>query len=64
LVAVSQTPDTGATYEVVCPHCEKAFEAELLTGSADRYQGFKCPHCRLFVAYARADEQDRVEPQG
>jgi DNA-directed RNA polymerase subunit RPC12/RpoP len=58
-----QTNDSEASYEVACPHCEKTFEAPLLGGSADRYQGFKCPHCRLFVAFARADEQDRVEPQ-
>jgi DNA-directed RNA polymerase subunit RPC12/RpoP len=64
LVAVGRTPDTETTYEVVCPHCEKPFQAELLGGSSDRHQGFKCPHCRLFVAYARADEQERVEPQG
>lgn len=57
-----QTNDSEASYEVVCPHCEKTFEAPLLSGSADRYQGFKCPNCRLFVAFTRADEQDRVEP--
>ena len=44
------------------PHCQKTFEAELLTGGSDRHEGFKCPHCKLFVAYERADEQDRVEP--
>jgi tRNA(Ile2) C34 agmatinyltransferase TiaS len=48
---------------VVCPHCNKQFEAQLLSGGSDRHQGFKCPHCRLFIAYARAEEQDRVEPQ-
>jgi hypothetical protein len=42
------------TYELVCPHCHKAFEAELLTGGSDRHTGFKCPHCRLFVAFERA----------
>jgi transposase-like protein len=51
-----------ASFEVVCPHCKKTFEAELLTGGADRHQGFKCPHCKLFVAYERADDQDLVEP--
>jgi DNA-directed RNA polymerase subunit RPC12/RpoP len=54
---------SGTSFEVVCPHCGKTFEGELLSGSADRYQGFKCPHCRLFVAYDRADEQDLVEPR-
>jgi phage FluMu protein Com len=60
----SQVPsDDGTTYEVVCPHCGKAFESELLSGASDRHLGFKCPHCRLFVSYARADDQDLVEPQ-
>jgi DNA-directed RNA polymerase subunit RPC12/RpoP len=43
---------------IVCPHCGKEFEAELLTGPSDRHQGFKCPHCRLFVAYSRVGDQD------
>ena len=51
------------SFEVVCPHCGKAFESELLSGSSERHQGFKCPHCRLFVAYERADGQDLVEPR-
>ena len=50
------------TYDLVCPHCRKSFEAELLTGGSDRHTGFKCPHCRLFVAFERAgvgnDEAD------
>lgn len=53
----------GESFEVVCPHCGRTFESELLSGAADRYQGFKCPHCRLFVAYERADDQDLVEPR-
>jgi DNA-directed RNA polymerase subunit RPC12/RpoP len=36
-----------------CPHCKKAFEGDLLAGTAERYRGFKCPHCRLFVPAAR-----------
>jgi hypothetical protein len=43
---------------VVCPHCEKSFEGELLSGSAARYEGFKCPHCGLFVPRGRAGEPD------
>jgi len=39
--------------EVVCPHCKKPFSADLMAGSAERYRGFKCPHCRLFVPAAR-----------
>ena len=49
-------------FEVTCPHCKKPFREELLTGAAARYTGFKCPHCKLFVPYERADEQDLVEP--
>jgi transposase-like protein len=37
------------TFEVTCPHCKKAFTAELIEGDAARYRGFKCPHCKLFV---------------
>jgi DNA-directed RNA polymerase subunit RPC12/RpoP len=54
--AVAESPTRGATFEVVCPHCKKPFEAELLAGTAERYTGFKCPHCRLFVPYERVDE--------
>jgi DNA-directed RNA polymerase subunit RPC12/RpoP len=39
--------------EIVCPHCKKTFNAELIEGEAERYRGFKCPHCRLFVPAAR-----------
>jgi DNA-directed RNA polymerase subunit RPC12/RpoP len=43
--------------DVVCPHCTKPFTAELLPGSAERYRGFKCPHCKLFVPAERAGER-------
>jgi hypothetical protein len=39
--------------EITCPHCKKRFTAELIAGRAERYRGFKCPHCRLFVPAAR-----------
>ena len=32
-----------------------------IEGSASRYRGFKCPHCRLFVPYERAEERALVE---
>jgi len=51
-------------FEVECPHCHKTFEAEVLEGAAARYRGFKCPHCRLFVPFERADERNLVEPTG
>jgi transposase-like protein len=42
------------THEVVCPHCKKSFRGELMGGD-ERRRGFKCPHCRLFVPYERAE---------
>jgi DNA-directed RNA polymerase subunit RPC12/RpoP len=53
---VSEPPAPTGSYDVTCPHCSKEFRAELLEGSAARYNGFKCPHCRLFVPYERVDE--------
>jgi DNA-directed RNA polymerase subunit RPC12/RpoP len=50
---VSQGEEPGGTVEVRCPHCKKPFSASLIAGSAERYRGFKCPHCRLFVPAAR-----------
>ena len=55
-----EEPDGSAVYEVVCPHCGKTFAAEPMTGAAARYRGFKCPHCRLIVAFDRVG--DRPEP--
>ena len=52
--------DAGAP-EIVCPHCKKPFRGELLAGGAARYQGFKCPHCRLFVPYERTAQAERPE---
>ncbi len=52
---MSEAPLPNDTVEVVCPHCKKPFEAELMRGGAERYRGFKCPHCRLFVPAKRAE---------
>ena len=48
------------TFEVVCPHCKKTFEAALLGEDAEaaRYRGFKCPFCKLFVPADRAEPED------
>jgi DNA-directed RNA polymerase subunit RPC12/RpoP len=54
---VAQGEDAGQTIEVVCPHCKKTFTATLMAGRAERYRGFKCPHCRLFVPAARAQAE-------
>jgi phage FluMu protein Com len=40
--------------EVVCPHCKRTFAGRLIAGAAERYRGFKCPHCKLFVPHTRA----------
>ena len=45
-----------SSFEVECPHCHKSFSAQTIEGSAARYRGFKCPHCRLFVPVGRATE--------
>ncbi|MDQ3866579.1 MAG: hypothetical protein M3304_07085 [Actinomycetota bacterium] len=59
---MAEQPDEGAVYEVVCPHCGKTFASKRLTGAAARYQGFKCPHCRLFVAFDRIGEPREANP--
>ena len=42
------------SFDVECPHCHKSFAAEPIEGGrAARYLGFKCPHCKLFVPFAR-----------
>ena len=54
-------PD-GGSFEVVCPHCKKGFNAELIAGGAPRYRGFKCPHCKLFVPAERTDVEEEPAP--
>jgi transposase-like protein len=46
----------NGAFQVTCPHCKKQFTAQLIAGSAERYRGFKCPHCRLFVPDTRAGD--------
>jgi DNA-directed RNA polymerase subunit RPC12/RpoP len=48
-----EEPPARVPQEITCPHCKKRFTAELIAGGAERYRGFKCPHCRLFVPAAR-----------
>jgi DNA-directed RNA polymerase subunit RPC12/RpoP len=50
---MSQEEPEGETIEIKCPHCKKTFTGNLLDGAAERYRGFKCPHCRMFVPAAR-----------
>jgi hypothetical protein len=50
------------SFEVECPHCHKGFAARPIEGGrAARYLGFKCPHCKLFVPLARANDGDLVD---
>jgi phage FluMu protein Com len=51
------TPRDDA-FEVECPHCHRRFSAKLLAAESPRHAGFKCPHCRLFVAYDRSGESE------
>jgi DNA-directed RNA polymerase subunit RPC12/RpoP len=44
-------------YDVVCPHCKKAFTGELIEGATPANRGFKCPHCRLFAPMSRVETQ-------
>jgi transposase-like protein len=43
-------------FDVQCPHCHRRFRSKLLVAQSPRHAGFKCPHCKLFVAYERAGE--------
>jgi len=55
-------PQFAEGFDVECPHCHKPFSAKPMEGSAARYHGFKCPHCKLFVPYQRAAERDLLGP--
>ncbi len=59
---MAESVTSDGTIEATCPHCHKTFKPDPLARPSARHRGFKCPHCRLFVAYKPADEQDRVEP--
>jgi uncharacterized protein YbaR (Trm112 family) len=51
---VPDLPPQNPPQKLVCPHCKKPFTAELMAGETERHQGFKCPHCKLFVPVDRA----------
>jgi transposase-like protein len=57
-VAEAKTRDDK--FDVECPHCHRRFSAEVLAGGSPRHAGFKCPHCRLFVAYERAGDSEQA----
>jgi len=43
-----------SAHAILCPHCKKTFDGELLA-EGSRHEGFKCPHCLLFVPAERAN---------
>jgi hypothetical protein len=61
---VGQVPAAEHPFDVRCPHCGRDFRSEVISGQAARHTGFKCPHCRLFVPYDRAETRDAVEETG
>jgi phage FluMu protein Com len=46
-------------FDVECPHCRRPFRGKLLAARSARHAGFKCPHCKLFVAFERTAEPGR-----
>jgi DNA-directed RNA polymerase subunit RPC12/RpoP len=56
LKSVTEQSPAEESVEIRCPHCKKSFTGSLLDGAAERYRGFKCPHCRLLVPAARVKE--------
>ncbi|HEX6491283.1 MAG TPA: hypothetical protein VF002_07900 [Gaiellaceae bacterium] len=50
---MSESP-AAPEQQIICPHCKKPFAGRLLSGGS-RHEGFKCPHCRLFVPVERAN---------
>jgi phage FluMu protein Com len=53
---MTETAPNQGVRDILCPHCHKEFRAELMVGGSARHTGFKCPHCKLFVAFERTDE--------
>ncbi len=53
---MAAAPGKDEVFEVDCPHCRRHFRGKLLAGGSAQRAGFKCPHCKLFVAYERTAE--------
>jgi hypothetical protein len=53
---MTETTPKDGMFEVDCPHCHRHFRGKLLAATSPRQAGFKCPHCRLFVAYERTED--------
>jgi transposase-like protein len=57
---VSDATEQEELFDVECPHCHRRFRAELLGVQSSGRAGFKCPHCRLFVAFERTADPDET----
>ena len=55
LISITETNPPEGPFDIVCPHCHKEFRGEVISGESARHTGFKCPHCRLIVAFDRAE---------
>jgi len=55
---VAEATHHDEVFDVQCPHCHRQFRSKLLVAQAARHAGFKCPHCRLFVAFERSGESN------
>jgi phage FluMu protein Com len=49
--------ETPSVQDVICVHCRKTFDAEILAPSTE-HAGLKCPHCRLFMPIERLADND------
>jgi DNA-directed RNA polymerase subunit RPC12/RpoP len=49
--------EDGVPLSITCPHCKKTFAGQLIDGGAERYRGYKCPHCKLFVPAERTEAE-------
>jgi phage FluMu protein Com len=55
VIQMTETNPPEGKFDIVCPHCHKEFRGEVIAGDSERHMGFKCPHCKLIVAYDRAE---------
>ncbi len=46
---VGRTPET-----VDCLHCKKSFSTDVVAPNT-RHEGYKCPHCKLYMPVGRTD---------
>jgi transposase-like protein len=59
---VAEAIPSEEIFDVECPHCHRRFRSKLLVAQTARHEGFKCPHCKLFVAYERTGDANETAP--